>query len=216
MTVTQAISSSVSGTEKQRKTKTMNDTKELPDISSSTEAAYAIEAILFAAGHPIDEEKLISVLGCTKDLLDEATVLLQQRYSRGGIRFLRLDNFYQLCTDEKYSEYIKTALDLRSGGNLSRASLEVLAIIAYNEPVTRSYIDGIRGVDCNYTVNSLCEKGLIEPCGTLDAPGKPTLWKTTPDFLRVFGLTSTYELPPFELPSGDGQVIIKPWGGKDN
>ncbi len=194
----------------------MNDTKELPPISSSDDAADVTEAILFAAGHPISEDKLLSVLCCKKELFDEATELLRQRHSSGGIKFLKLGEFYQLCTNEKYSEYIKTALDVRGGGNLSRASLEVLAIIAYNEPVTRSYIDGIRGVDCNYTVSSLHEKGLIEPCGTLDAPGKPTLWKTTPDFLRVFGLTSTYELPPFELPSGDGQVIIKPWGGKEN
>ena len=86
----------------------------------------------------------------------------------------------------------------------------MLAIIAYNQPVTKSYIEEVRSVDSSYTVNSLVDKKLIEPCGTLDTPGKPTLYRTTPDFLRVFGLTSIYELPPFELFDEKGQVLLKP------
>ncbi len=187
-------------------------TEEEGKVLDSGTVAEIVEAVLFAAGHAMKKAELISTIGCKTELFDEAIELLDKKYSSGGIRLLHLSDELQLCTDEKYGEYIRCALDIKSGGNLSRASLEVLAIIAYNEPVTRSYIDGIRGVDCGYTVNSLAEKGLIEPCGTLDAPGKPTLWKTTSEFLRVFGLSSTYELPPFELPSADGQVIIKPWG----
>ncbi len=189
-----------------------NETKIIENIMPE-DAASITESILFAAGYPISEGKLIETLNCDTDTFNAGIDILNMKYSSGGIKLLKLDNAYQLCTHERYTEYIKTALDARGGGNLSRASLEVLAIIAYNEPVTRSYIDTIRGVDSGYTVTTLHEKGLIEQCGQLDAPGKPTLWKTTADFLRIFGISSIYELPPFELPCGDGQVIIKPWGG---
>ncbi len=188
-----------------------NENKSAETVTPQSVAAV-VESILFAAGYPIESEKLRNVIGCDSSLFDSGIDILNEKYSTGGIKFLKLNDSYQLCTSEKYSEYIKTALDARGGGNLSRASLEVLAIIAYNEPVTRSYIDTVRGVDSGYTVTNLHEKGLIEQCGQLDAPGKPTLWKTTADFLRVFGISSIYELPPFELPCGDGQVIIKPWG----
>ncbi len=191
----------------------MNDNNETKPIKKLTpeDTAGIIESILFAAGYPITVEKLTDAIGCDRDMFDAGIDILNMKYGTGGIKLLRLDDSYQLCTNEKYTEYIKTALDARGGGNLSRASLEVLAIIAYNEPVTRSYIDTVRGVDSGYTVTSLHEKGLIEQCGQLDAPGKPTLWKTTADFLRIFGISSIYELPPFELPCGDGQMIIKPW-----
>ena len=117
-----------------------------------------------------------------------------------GIMLLTFDDSCQLCTMEQYGQYIREALGIRRGGNLSASSIEVLAIIAYNEPVTRAYIDTVRGVDSNYSVNTLCEKHLIEPCGRLDAPGRPMLYRTTEDFLRVFGLNSLSELPEIHLP----------------
>jgi segregation and condensation protein B len=117
-----------------------------------------------------------------------------------GIMLLTFDDSCQLCTMEQYGQHIREALGIRRGGNLSASSIEVLAIVAYNEPVTRAYIDTVRGVDSNYSVNTLCEKHLIEPCGRLDAPGRPMLYRTTEDFLRVFGLNSLSELPEVNLP----------------
>ncbi len=169
-------------------------------------------AILFAAGYPVSREKLMYALSVTDDELDEALKLLKEKYSDpdGGIILVFLNDCIQLCTNEKYKEEVKEALGIKKGGNLSRSSLEVLAIVAYNQPVTKSYIESVRGVDCTYTVSSLLEKGLIENCGTLDAPGRPSLYRTTPDFLRIFGISDISELPPYQLVGADGQVVIKP------
>ena len=112
-----------------------------------------------------------------------------------GVMLLEFDDCCQLCTMEQYGKAIREALGIRRGGNLSTSSIEVLAIVAYNEPVTRAYIDTVRGVDSSYGVNTLCEKHLIEPCGRLDVPGRPLLYRTPPDFLRVFGIASLDELP---------------------
>ena len=108
---------------------------------------------------------------------------------------LAMDDCAQLCTKQEYAPCIKEALDIKRGGNLSNSSIETLAIIAYNQPVTRTYVDTVRGVDSTYAVNSLLDRGLIEPKGRVDAPGRPVLYGTTPDFLRVFGLSSTSDLP---------------------
>ena len=160
----------------------------------------------------MSREKLMYALSVTEDELDEALKLLKEKYSDpdGGIILVFLNDCIQLCTNEKYKEEVKEALGIKRGGNLSRSSLEVLAIIAYNQPVTKSYIESVRGVDCTYTVSSLLEKGLIENCGTLDAPGRPSLYRTTPDFLRIFGISDISELPPYQLVGADGQVVIKP------
>lgn len=160
----------------------------------------------------MSREKLMYSLSVTEDELDEALKLLKEKYSDhdGGIILVFLNDCIQLCTNEKYKEEVKEALGIKRGGNLSRSSLEVLAIIAYNQPVTKSYIESVRGVDCTYTVSSLLEKGLIENCGTLDAPGRPSLYRTTPDFLRIFGISDISELPPYQLVGADGQVVIKP------
>ena len=106
-----------------------------------------------------------------------------------------MDDCAQLCTRQEFLPQIKEALDIRRGGNLSNSSIETLAIIAYNQPVTRTYVDTVRGVDSTYAVNNLLDKGLIEPKGRVDAPGRPMLYGTTPDFLRVFGINSVSELP---------------------
>ena len=164
----------------------------------------AIEAILFAAGHPVSYDRLSDVLGLpaaeVRRLAEHMALSYNGEESERGILLLCTDEACQLCTKEEYAPYIREALGIRRGGNLSASSIEVLAIVAYNEPVTRAYIDTVRGVDSNYSVNTLCEKHLIEPCGRLDAPGRPMLYRTTEDFLRVFGLNSLSELPEITLP----------------
>ncbi len=175
------------------------------------ELAAAIEAILFAAGYPIEIIKLMETLGADKDSFEDAIGILNEKYNEeSGVRLIYLDGKYQLCTSEKQLDVVREALNIRRGGNLSRASLEVLAVIAYNQPTTRSFIEQVRGVDCTYTVSSLLEKGLIEVCGKLDSPGRPSLYKTSSDFLRVFGLSSVHDLPPFEVFDENGQVTVKP------
>ena len=187
------------------------ETTEQPPMDAET-AAKITEAILFAAGHPVSLEKLCMALPAAEETVRAALEILARKYDKGsgGVQLLMLENTAQLCTVEEYAPHIREALGIRRGGNLSRSSLEVLAIIAYNQPVTRSYIEQVRSVDSSYTVNALTEKGLIEPCGTLDTPGRPTLYRTTPDFLRIFGLSSIHELPPFELFDEKGQVLLKP------
>lgn len=158
----------------------------------------AIEAILFAAGHPMEYSKLGEVLGLTPRDTKQLVMHLAERWGRdenGGVMLLTFDSSCQLCTNEKYLPYIRKALGIKRGGNLSASSLEVLAIAAYNQPVTRAFIDTVRGVDSAYAVGSLLDKELIAPVGRLDAPGRPMLYGTTEKFLRVFGLSSIKELP---------------------
>lgn len=158
----------------------------------------AIEAILFAAGHPMEYSKLGEVLGLTPRDTKQLVMHLAERRGRdetGGVMLLTFDSSCQLCTNEKYLPYIREALGIKRGGNLSASSLEVLAIAAYNQPVTRAFIDTVRGVDSAYAVGSLLDKELIAPVGRLDAPGRPMLYGTTEKFLRVFGLSSIKELP---------------------
>ena len=119
--------------------------------------------------------------------------------SKRGINLLMFPDTCQLSTKEQYAPYIREALGIKRGGNLSASSMEVLAVVAYNQPVTRSFVDQVRGVDSSYAMNSLIDKALIEPCGRLDAPGRPMLYVTTEKFLRVFGLSSLSELPATEI-----------------
>ncbi len=158
----------------------------------------AVEAILFAAGYPVKYEKLSDVIGLSVRDLKPLIERMADGYGDRGIQLLCFPDSCQLCTKEVFSPYIREALGIKSGGNLSASSLEVLAVVAYNQPVTRAYIDTIRGVDSSYAVNSLLDKGLIEAVGRLDAPGRPMLYGTTEKFLRVFGLTSLSDLPETE------------------
>ena len=165
----------------------------------------AIEAILYAAGYPVTYEKLSEVLGLSKKDIKSIVENMSNAYNKDdserGIMLLRFDDSCQFCTKEVFAPYIREALEIRRGGNLSASSMEVLTVVAYNQPVTRNYIDTIRGVDSNYAVNSLIDKELITAVGRLDAPGRPILYGTTEKFLRVFGLTSLSELPNTELTS---------------
>ena len=162
----------------------------------------AIEAILYAAGYPVKYEKIAEVLGLdvrnTKKLVEHMSAEFNSEKSKRGITLLCFDDTCQFCTKEQYAPYIREALGIRRGGNLSASSMEVLAIVAYNQPITRTFVDQVRGVDSSYAVNSLIDKGLIEACGRLDAPGRPMLYVTTEKFLRVFGLQSLSELPATE------------------
>ena len=175
----------------------------------------AIEAILYAAGYPVKYEKIAEVLGLdvrnTKTLIKHMSEEFNSENSKRGINLLMFDDTCQFCTKENYAPYIREALGIRRGGNLSASSMEVLAIVAYNQPVTRSFIDQVRGVDSSYAVNSLIDKALIEACGRLDAPGRPMLYATTEKFLRVFGLRSLSELPATEimLPKQEGEPLVE-------
>lgn len=163
----------------------------------------AIEAILYAAGYPVKYEKIAEVLGLgltdTKAFISNMAKSYNSERSKRGISLLTFDDTCQFCTKEQYAPYIREALGIRRGGNLSASSMEVLAIVAYNQPVTKSFIDQVRGVDSSYAVTSLTDKALIASCGRLDAPGRPMLYATTEKFLRVFGLRSLSELPETEI-----------------
>ena len=178
----------------------------------NNEIENAIEAILFAAGHPMSYSKLAEVLAIGEGAVKKRVKKFAEKYNEDktkGIMLLTFETSCQLCTKEKYLPLIKDALGIRKGGNLSGSSLEVLAIIAYNEPTTRAFVDKVRKVDSAYVVSSLCEKGLIEACGRLDEPGRPHLYRTTETFLRCFGIESLEQLPYVDLPRGknEGEII---------
>ena len=177
--------------------------EEIKDLNTTEikNPAAAIEAIIFAAGYPMKYEKLASVLGLTPSEVKRYVSELAEKYNddEHGIMVLMFPETCQFCTKELHMPYIKEALGIKRGGNLSASSMEVLAIVSYNQPVTRSFVDLVRGVDSSYALNSLVDKGLIETCGRLDAPGRPMLYGTTDKFLRVFGLNSVDELPEVEL-----------------
>lgn len=187
----------------------------------SNEIENAVEAILFAAGHPMTYSKLAEVIGTGEGQLKKKVKKFAEKYNADkskGIMLLTFETSCQLCTKEKYLPLIKDALGIRKGGNLSGSSLEVLAIIAYNEPTTRAFVDKVRKVDSAYVVSSLCEKGLIEACGRLDEPGRPHLYRTTETFLRCFGIESLEQLPYVDLPRGknEGEIIPIEIPGEEN
>lgn len=166
-----------------------------------------IEAVVFAAGYPMPYQKLAEVTGLGVREVKKLADRIAKRYEKDdhGILFLCFKDTCQFCTKEQYGPYIREALNIRRGGNLSASSMEVLAIVAYNQPVTRAFIDAVRGVDSNYAVNSLIDKELIVSTGRLEAPGRPLLYGTTDKFLRVFGFKSLEDLPATEiqLPDND-------------
>ena len=164
------------------------------------ELECALEAVLFAAGDSVSEEKLCAVLQTDKATLRNAAQNLGDYYdfNRRGIKLLRLDDRYQLASRADYAQMVRNTLETRKPQNLTPAALEVLAIIAYKQPVTKTYIEQVRGVDSAYTLSSLVDKGLVADCGRLDVPGRPILYQTTETFLRAFGLSSVSQLPALE------------------
>lgn len=167
----------------------------------------AIEAILYAAGHPVEYSKLSEVLGLSvhdvKNMIEAMSTDYNSEKSKRGIMLLMYPETCQLATKEEFLPYIREALGIKRGGNLSASTMEALAVVAYNQPVTRSYVDAVRGVDSSYAMTSLIDKGLIESLSRLDAPGRPMLYTTTDKFLRVFGLRSLEDLPQTELSPSD-------------
>lgn len=159
-----------------------------------------IEAILFAAGRPVTKNELILALEISAEDIDSIIKSMQEEYKKEdrGIELISIENSYQLCTKKELYEYIYPVLDKRSKPNLSNAALETLSIIAYNPKITRAEIEAIRGVSADACVYKLLEYGLIEEAGKIDLPGKPMSYKTTGDFLRMFGYNSLEDLP--ELP----------------
>ena len=176
------------------------------DISS------AIEAILFAAGESVPAARLSLVLDTDEKEILRTAEEIAEKYEReqSGIRLLRLDNNLQLCSAPEYAPLITKTLEHRKPPMLSKPALETLAIVAYFQPVTRAYIDQVRGVDSSYTVSVLTERGLIEACGRLDVPGRPSIFRTTDVFLRTMGISGLGELPPLpDMTNGEGMEKLQ-------
>ena len=176
------------------------------------ELESVIEGILFASGDPVGVERICMTLEQDRETVDAVCQRLADQYSyeRRGIRLVHLDNCWQMCSSPEHADVIRKTFENRKPAKLSQPALEVLAIIAYFQPVTRAYVDQVRGVDSSYTMGLLQERELIEECGRLAVPGRPIQFRTTKTFLRTFGLSSLAELP--ELPSTsaeDGQITLE-------
>lgn len=165
----------------------------------------ALEAILFACGEPLEIERLAEGLQIEKAAVRQQLLEYQQSLnsSERGIELRFLDDKVQLCSKAQYEQLIVSVAAMKKNAPLSNAAMEVLAIVAYNQPVTKSFIEQVRGVESGQVVNNLVEKGLVEEAGRLNVPGRPLTYRTTANFLRCFGLTNLGDLP--NLPSGDGE-----------
>ena len=183
-------------------------------IMDVREIKGCIEAILFASGEPVSIDRIAAVLGVDSTLISDASSVLCDEYSaRGaGITLVRIENALQLCSAPAFSDHVRLALESGKQPRLTQPALEVLAVVAYFQPVTKAYIEQVRGVDCSYTVSLLQTRGLIESRGRLSVPGRPTLYGTTSAFLRTFGISTLEELPelPATAPREDGQLELAP------
>ncbi len=183
------------------------DEEQEEKILTREEIKRILEAILFAAGHPVTFEAIAAVTHVPEEEIAEIASEYAKEYEScglpRGIQLLLLGKACQIVTKEVFAPQIKEVLGIRDGGNLSKASLETLAIIAYNQPITRSYVDQVRGVDSAYSISVLLERDMIEEKGRMDVPGRPHLYGTTEAFLRVFGLSDISELPPLSLITGE-------------
>lgn len=161
------------------------------------------EAVIFACGTPVEAARIAEGLGISEEEAFDVCDELMRDYSEAdrGIRIVRLNKSYQMCTCEEYAEPIRTVMDLRRNTPLSQAAAEVLAVIAYNQPVTKAFVEQVRGVDCSGVISGLISRQLIEEKGRLELPGKPLVYGTTEHFLRCFNISSLDELPP--LPDDD-------------
>lgn len=165
-----------------------------------SEIQRAVEAILFASGEPVEIERIAAVLEVDTADVAEATEALASElaFQRRGIRIVKLENAYQMVSSGEVSDLVAKTLETRKPPKLSSSQLETLTIIAYYQPATKAQVEQIRGVDSAYSVGALLNKKLIEEAGRLNVPGRPILYKTTPDFLRTFGLQSLEELPEID------------------
>lgn len=165
----------------------------------------ALEAVLFACGEPVEIERLAEGLQIEKAAVRQQLLEYQRSLttSERGIELRFLDDKVQLCSKVQYEQLIVSVAAMKKNAPLSNAAMEVLAVVAYNQPVTKSFIEQVRGVESGQVVNNLVEKGLVEEAGRLNVPGRPLTYRTTANFLRCFGLTNLGDLP--NLPSGDGE-----------
>ena len=180
------------------------DTREMKEIEA------AVEGILFASGEPVAVDRICVALDMDRPTVELVLQRLQDYYSyeRRGIRLLKMEDSYQLCSAPEYGDQIRKAFEIRKPAKLSQPALEVLTIIAYYQPPTRAYVDQIRGVDSSYTVGLLLDRHLIEECGRLQVPGRPRLYRTTQSFLRAFHLNSLEDLPQMPGLEADGQMRL--------
>ena len=178
------------------------------------EIESAIEAILFASGEPIHVDRICLALDVDRATAEKILQKLMDfyAYERRGIRLLRIEDSWQLCSSPDYADAVRKAFEVRKSTKLSQPALEVLTIIAYYQPTTRAYVDQVRGVDSAYTVGLLLDRKLIEECGRLQVPGRPHLYRTTKNFLRAFHLTSLNDLPEMPDLGGEGQMRLNDHG----
>ena len=169
----------------------------------------AIEAILFASGSSVETKRIAQTLEITEEQAEEHISALIDDYNGAnrGITIIKLDDSYQMVSCKEYAPQIRTVMDLRRNTPLSQAALEVLAVVAYNQPVTKAFVEQVRGVDCSGVIGSLTAKGLVEEKGRLELPGRPLLYGTTENFLRCFNINSIEELPP--LPETESEEADK-------
>ena len=167
-----------------------------------------IEAVLFASGEPVSVDRLAEILELDKPTVLKLAQSLQERLEQkdSGVCLLRIDNQFQMASKPEYGDIIRKVMDMRRNVPLSPAAMEVLSIVAYNQPVTKAFIEQVRGVDCGAVVQGLAAKGLIEEKGRLELPGRPLLYGTTADFLRCFGVSTLDELPPLPQKEEDGMM----------
>ena len=182
----------------------MDTTREMKEIEA------AIEGILFASGEPVAVDRICLALDMDKPTVELVLQKLADYYSyeRRGMRLVRMEDSYQLCSAPDYADDIRKVFEIRKPAKLSQPALEVLTIIAYYQPTTRAYVDQIRGVDSSYTVGLLLDRHLIEECGRLQVPGRPRLYRTTQTFLRAFHLNSLDDLPEMPGMETDGQMRL--------
>ena len=175
------------------------------------ELESALEGILFASGEPVELDRFCVALGANRKTVEAALQHLADYYSyeQRGIRLVRMDDSWQLCSAPEHAELIHKAFEIRRSAKLSQPALEVLTIIAYYQPTTRAFVDQIRGVDSSYTVTLLLNRHMIEECGRLQVPGRPRLYRTTKTFLRSFHLNSLEELPEMPGSETDDQMMLE-------
>ena len=184
------------------------------------ELQRALMAILFAAGEPVAASRLSESLAVDESQIHEELKYLmdQLAYNRSGIRIVRLEDAYQMCSASEQAEFVTKTLETRKPPKLSSSQLETLSVIAYYQPATKAYVEQIRGVDSGYSISALLTKKLIREAGRLNVPGRPFQYETTPDFLRVFGLQSLADLPPIEkveLSTNQAQLELEMQPQKD-
>lgn len=171
------------------------------------EMQAAAEAMLFACGEPLEIERIAEILEIDADDAESLVLNIAAKYddTNSGIRVVKMDKKFQICTRKEYAEQVRDILDMKRNAPLSQAAFEVLAVVAYNQPITKAYIEQVRGVDCSGVISTLCQKGLIEEVGRLELPGRPLIYGTTAEFLKCFCINTLDDLP--DIPELDNKMV---------